>query len=82
MTDEQDKAFGPEFGDLKPEVRQMVREMVSKTAQDDQARAMTIDSRSDIYAYPHPGGGIAWGCNLSPQGFNSHRGIWRPIAND
>lgn len=29
----------------------------------------------EAYAYPHPGGGIAWGVNGGAQGFNIARGV-------
>lgn len=29
----------------------------------------------DAYAHPHPGGGIAWGLDGPPRGFNIARGV-------
>jgi hypothetical protein len=47
---------------------------ISNTFKGDRTRA------KDFYAYPHPGGGIAWGRNGPPHSYNTHRGVIRNPA--
>ena len=37
---------------------------------------------AEVYAYPKPGGRIAWGVNAAEGGFNVLRGIRRPDGVD
>lgn len=77
MAELDDTAFGPEFQNLDDLAKRVVRSLVRKTIDDNQARAEAFDNQ-DAYCYRHPGGGIAWGVNGGKFGFNIARGIYRP----
>ena len=79
MTTDDDFNMGLEFAQLDDETREAVRRLVKKVRSTGQAAGEPF-REGDIYAYPHPGGGVAWGVNGAPHGFNIARGILKPKA--
>lgn len=77
MTTSDDYSMGLEFDALDEECKTHVRRLVEKVGRTGLAEAEPFRG-GDIYAYPHPGGGIAWGVNGAPSGFNIARGVSRP----
>jgi hypothetical protein len=77
MTTDDDNSMGLEFVTLDEETKTAVRNLIEKVRASGRAEAEPFRS-GDIYAYPHPGGGIAWGVNGAPYGFNIARGVSRP----
>ena len=77
MTTDDDYNMGLEFDALDDETRAKVRQLIEKVRRTGLGEA-EASRDGDIYAYPHPKGGIAWGVNGAPQGFNIARGVCRP----
>jgi hypothetical protein len=76
MTTEHDYSMGAEFDTLDAETQTVVRRVVDKASE---RETWGEPFRTgDVYAYRHPGGGIAWGVNGGEKGFNIARGIARP----
>ena len=65
------------MGRLDDELKAEVPTLVEKVRWNRRAEGKPFRD-GDVYAYPHPGGGIAWGVNGAPQGFNIARGVCRP----
>jgi hypothetical protein len=77
MTTDDDYNMGLEFEELDDETKAEVRQLVEKVRWNKRAEGKPFRA-GDVYAYPHPGGGIAWGVNGAPSGFNIARGVCRP----
>ena len=77
MTTDDDYSMGLEFDALDDDLKAEVRTLVEKVRWNRRAEGKPFRD-GDVYAYPHPGGGIAWGVNGAPQGFNIARGVCRP----
>lgn len=68
--------FGSEFDIIDAETQEVVKRVVEK-AREKETWKETFRT-GDVYAYRHPGGGIAWGVNGGLYGFNIARGICKP----
>ena len=77
MTTDDDYNMGLEFDALDDETKTEIRQLVEKVRWNGRAEAKPFRG-GDVYAYPHPGGGIAWGVNGAPSGFNIARGLSKP----
>jgi hypothetical protein len=77
MTTDDDYNMGLEFDALDDELKAEVRRLVEKVRRTGYAEGQPFRD-GDIYAYQHPGGGIAWGVNGAPSGFNIARGVCKP----
>jgi hypothetical protein len=77
MTTDDDYNMGLEFDPLDDETKAEIRLLVEKVRKTGYAEARPFRG-GDIYAYQHPGGGIAWGVNGSAKGFNIARGVSKP----
>jgi hypothetical protein len=66
-----------EFGKLDVTTKAAVERAIAecKTSGERVRRPHGVDG--EVYAYPHGSGGIAWGYNGPPQGFNIARGVRR-----
>ena len=76
MTTEHEYSMGAEFDELDAETQAVVRRAVEKARTEGTCRE--IFRTGDVYAYRHPGGGIAWGVNGGPLGFCIARDIAKP----
>jgi hypothetical protein len=65
--------MGDEFDVLDAETQAVVRRAV-ELAREHETWSEPFRT-GDVYAYRHPGGGIAWGVNGGAHGFNIARGI-------
>lgn len=76
MTTNFKYSMGAEFDELDAETQaiviRVIEEARTKGTWDEKFRT------GDIYAYLHPGGGIAWGVNGGEKGFNIARGVCKP----
>jgi hypothetical protein len=77
MTTDDDYNMGLEFDSLDDETKAEIRLLVEKVRWNRRPEAKPF-REGDVYAYPHPGGGVAWGVNGAPQGFNIARGVSKP----
>jgi hypothetical protein len=77
MTTDDDYNMGLEFDALDDELKAEIRHLVEKVRRTGYAEGQPFGD-GDIYAYHHPGGGIAWGVNGAPHGFNIARGVCKP----
>ena len=77
MTTDDDYNMGLEFDPLDDETKAAVRRIVEKVRRTGYAEGQPFRD-GDIYAYRHPGGGIAWGVNGAPHGCNIARGVSKP----
>ena len=77
MTTDDDYNMGLEFEGLDDETRAKVRQLVEKVRRTGLGEA-EASRDGDIYAYPHPGGGVAWGYNGTPRSVITARGIHKP----
>jgi hypothetical protein len=77
MTTDDDYSMGLEFDPLDDETKAEIRRLVEKVRWNGRAEAKPFRD-GDVYAYPHPDGGIAWGVNGAASGFNIARGVSKP----
>ena len=77
MTTDDDYNMGLEFDVLDDETKAEVRRIVEKVRRTGYAEGKPFRD-GDIYAYRHPGGGIAWGYSGMPRGVITSRGISKP----
>ena len=77
MTTNDDYNMGLEFDALDDELKAAIRGLVEKVKRTGLAEGEPFRG-GDIYAYSHPGGGIAWGVNGAASGFNIARGVIKP----
>lgn len=63
-----------EWQKLDAETQIAVRAVIDR-ARKEQAHIAEPFRDGEIYAYPHGSGGIAWGVNGRPDGFNIARGV-------
>lgn len=70
-----------EFETLIHEDKLLVLEAIDKARQTDGPWRIPT-AAGEVYAYPHPGGGIAWGINGAPYGFCIARGIYKPAISN
>ena len=63
-----------EYAQLPLETQHAVDEVIDE-AKRTRSRVSHPHKTGDVYAYPHPGGGIAWGVNGGEHGFNTNRDI-------
>ena len=67
-------ALNEEYAALSADQKRMVDGVVAEARRTKQ-QARRASGGFDYYAYPHPGGGIAWGVDGPPHGFNIRRGV-------
>jgi len=84
----QKRDMGPEYGGLSEIAQEAVDIVIERVEQGAPVAKLAFavaekpnwPHDSEAYAYPHPGGGIAWGLNGPPHGFCIARGIvGRPV---
>ena len=66
---------------IKERYRAAIEEAIAK-ARARWSRESITTNGAEAYAYPKPGGRIAWGVNAAETGFNILRGIRRPDGAD
>ena len=63
-----------EYTRLPLETQRAVDKVIDE-AKKTRSRVSHPHKTGDVYAYPHPGEGIAWGVNGGEHGFNTNRDI-------
>ena len=59
-----------------------IKDVIAKARFSRSRATVTTEDGAEIYAYPKPGGLIAWGINSAETGINVWRGIRRPDGAD
>lgn len=67
--------YGKDFTRLTPKFQAFVVQVVARCQSSGVRESLEPDPRTEVYAYPNPGGGIAWGVNGEPYGFCLARDI-------
>lgn len=66
-----------EYDTLPEDTREVVDAVISE-CQRKKVQVSRAHKSGNVYAHPHPGGGISWGVNGGDYGFNIARGVKRP----
>ena len=74
MTTDDDYTMGLEFEALDDALKAAIRALVEKVKKTGFPEAQQSGD-GDMYAYRHPGGGIAWGYSGMPRGVITARGV-------
>ena len=69
-------ARGRDYESLRREQWRLVDGVIEEVRQTGHRAVRTIE-KTEYYAYPHPGGGVAWGVNSGLRGFSAKRGVKR-----
>ena len=74
MAKVRDDPRNREYATLKPDQRRDVDGVIEEARKSGQIARRSFGD-DEYYAYPHPGGGAAWGINAGPHGHNIKRGV-------